>query len=42
MKVREEGGNLEKHQALFSLQPEGEIICNSRILQLFFKLKLLL
>lgn len=41
MEVREEGGNLEK-QALFSLQPEGEISCNARILQLFFKLKLLL
>ena len=40
--VREEGGNLEKHQALFSPQPEGEIICHSHILQLFFKFKLLL
>lgn len=40
--VREEGGNLEKHQALLSPQPEGENICHSHILQLFFKLKLLL
>lgn len=40
--VREEGENLEKHQALFSLQPEDEIICHSHLLKLFFKLKLLL